>query len=934
MAEYLSPAVYVEIKSSGIKPIEGVGTSTAGFVGHTVKGPIGQAIPIQNHAEFVKHFGGITDHGRLYFGVKAFFDEGGSNCYVVRAVHYEAPSPGAPAVATAVSSFSQFDGDNAIRNGLAASRIEHASGVAGIRFDGSEGDAIFSLRYDDATDTLTMRRGDGTEQSRTVATPAAGTTEAITFTDFGATVIVNQNLSADITLDPNSSSITGTGVIDDASITVTDAVGDVTAIRATTLTFDNLAGPGPITVSAGSANEFTGSFDGTATGVKEVTLADGNGDSLTLSFNITTAFDGAETAASISLAELANLVVSMPTKFRVEGLSPGSWGDDIGVKITPLANGRFDLDVEYLGDVVQQHNNLTMDKDDDDYVENRINHAAQDLIRVLDTVPMDSVLPTVLRQPHAMLNNDHSVRNGLVTSNIELDSGIVHIRFDDSSADAVYTLRYNDTTTVMTLRRGDGAEQPVTIATPAAGTISTAVFDTFGATVIVNENLAAEIALVGNSSSITGTGVIENASISVTNAVGDISTIRSASFGFSSLTTPEAITITATGTSVNGDAIEFVGLFDGTSIGVKEALLLDGNGNSLTLSFNVTTAFDGAETAASITYGDLANLVISTPYQTVLLSGGEDGLVNPSNPAESVMIDADYIGEASIGNGLRAFDKVEDVNLVAVPEGVGRDVHVAGMAYCERRGDCFYIAASQQEIATANDVIDYKNAQGIYSSGNAVSSKFGAFYTPWIYVFDPRTAGRIAIPPSAAVAGRYANIDGARGVHKVAAGIADGRLRSALGVTMQLTHTDQEKLNPKGINVIRVFKGVGNVIWGARTVTSDPEWRYLNVVRLFLYLKGTIENGTGWVVFEPNDRFLWNSIIRNITAFLKIQWLNGALVGATEEEAFYVKCDGETNPQESRDLGRVITEIGVAPSKPAEFVVFRISQSAGQSSNS
>ena len=179
------------------------------------------------------------------------------------------------------------------------------------------------------------------------------------------------------------------------------------------------------------------------------------------------------------------------------------------------------------------------------------------------------------------------------------------------------------------------------------------------------------------------------------------------------------------------------------------------------------------------------------------------------------------------------------------------------------------------------------------------------------------------------VAGRLAATDVARGVHKAAAGVEDGRLRSALGLAFEFTAADQQSLNPKGINILRRFSGVGNVIWGARTVSADPEWRYLNVRRLFLFLEESIQESTNWVVFEPNDRTLWKSLVRNVSAFLKLQWMQGALVGDTEEQAYYVKCDEETNPQESIDLGRVITEIGVAPSKPAEFVIFRISQFAG-----
>jgi phage tail sheath protein FI len=287
---------------------------------------------------------------------------------------------------------------------------------------------------------------------------------------------------------------------------------------------------------------------------------------------------------------------------------------------------------------------------------------------------------------------------------------------------------------------------------------------------------------------------------------------------------------------------------------------------------------------------------------------------------------SDYIGDAAAANGLHAFDSVEGVALIAVPEAVDRAVHVGGMAYCETRGDCFYIGFSQERPDTANDVISYKSAQGAFSGGNAINSTYGALYTPWIQVFDPRTGGRTAIPPCGAVAGRYAAVDAARGAHKVAAGITDGKIATALGVTTDFAFADQAKLNPKGINVIRTIRGTGTVIWGARTVSGDPEWRYLNVRRLFLYLRGSIDGGTRWVVFEPNDRSLWNSIVRNVTAFLMLSWRDGALVGATPEQAFYVKCDEETNPQESIDLGRVVTEIGVAPSKPAEFVVFRISQ--------
>jgi phage tail sheath protein FI len=303
------------------------------------------------------------------------------------------------------------------------------------------------------------------------------------------------------------------------------------------------------------------------------------------------------------------------------------------------------------------------------------------------------------------------------------------------------------------------------------------------------------------------------------------------------------------------------------------------------------------------------------------LTGGNDGLTN-------IGVD-DYVGNESLGNGLHAFDPIDAINIVAVPEAVDRNVHIRGMAYCENRRDCFYVAEAPEAAATADEVLNFKLARGLYSGGNAFNSKYGALYTPWIRVFDPRTASRITIPPSGAVAGRYARTDSTRGVHKAPAGVTDGRVATALDLAVQFSTADQEKLNPKGVNVIRRFSGAGNVVWGARTVSTDPEWRLLNVRRLFLFLEESIEESTSWAVFEPNDPTLWKALARNVSAFLRLQWLAGALVGATEEEAFFVKCDEETNPPESVLLGRVITEIGVAPSKPAEFVIFRIAQFQG-----
>jgi phage tail sheath protein FI len=210
---------------------------------------------------------------------------------------------------------------------------------------------------------------------------------------------------------------------------------------------------------------------------------------------------------------------------------------------------------------------------------------------------------------------------------------------------------------------------------------------------------------------------------------------------------------------------------------------------------------------------------------------------------------------------------------------------------------------------------------------------FGACYFPWIVVRDPLMPRKnnqdnlVQVPPSGHVAGVWAKTDATRGVFKAPANFA---LRGALNLSFRVTREDQAELNQAGINCIRMFPREGILIWGARTLaSSSSEWRYLNVRRLFNMIEESIAMNTRWVVFEPNDYTLWKSIIRDVRAFLTLLWRDGALMGRTPEEAFFVQCDEETNPREVIDAGIVVTRIGIAPVKPAEFVVFRIGQYAG-----
>jgi phage tail sheath protein FI len=306
----------------------------------------------------------------------------------------------------------------------------------------------------------------------------------------------------------------------------------------------------------------------------------------------------------------------------------------------------------------------------------------------------------------------------------------------------------------------------------------------------------------------------------------------------------------------------------------------------------------------------------------------------PEPPTTDELNVDDYVGDAADRTGFSGLEAVDDVTMVAVPDLMAafeqgsvdletvKAVQLAAIAHCELMGDRIAIIDPPPNL----------NAQQIKNwrmDGGGYDSKFAALYWPWVKAFDPSTGTNRFIPPSGHMAGVWARNDDTRGVHKAP---ANEVVRGVTSLQTQITKTEQELLNPIGINCIRTFPGRGIRVWGARTMSSDAEWRYLNVRRLFNYLEESILQGTQWAVFEPNDPALWARIRRTISAFLTNEWRKGALFGVTPEQAFFVKCDAETNPAEGIDAGQVVCQIGVAPVKPAEFVIFQLSQFSGGTS--
>ncbi|HKQ05846.1 MAG TPA: phage tail sheath subtilisin-like domain-containing protein [Blastocatellia bacterium] len=306
-----------------------------------------------------------------------------------------------------------------------------------------------------------------------------------------------------------------------------------------------------------------------------------------------------------------------------------------------------------------------------------------------------------------------------------------------------------------------------------------------------------------------------------------------------------------------------------------------------------------------------------------------DAVVEPTSNVESVTFgsDGNLPETAQYLAGLLTLDPVHDVSIVCTPGNGLRDVVSAGVSYCAKRGDCFFIGDTPMETDTMEE------GQG-YINSLPTKNSYGAVYFPWLQMPDPTGSSSlpVLVPPSGFMAGMYARIDAKRGVWKAPAG-SEANVAGAVGLAADISDTQQDFLNPIGMNVIRTFPGSGIVVWGARTLgtRSDPEWRYIPVRRTAIFLEQSIYNGIQWAVFEPNDDDLWANLRLNIGSFMLVQFRAGAFQGKSPSEAFFVKCDNTTTTQADIDLGIVNILVGFAPLKPAEFVVLKFSQKTAQS---
>lgn len=348
----------------------------------------------------------------------------------------------------------------------------------------------------------------------------------------------------------------------------------------------------------------------------------------------------------------------------------------------------------------------------------------------------------------------------------------------------------------------------------------------------------------------------------------------------------------------------------------KKDSALGKNANSLWVAVNAQSQLITLDQGAAFS----TNL---TEFPTAAPHGGWLTLRDGDDKFDALTVE-DFVGvDGGSGHrtGIQALEDIDDIAICAVPGVWSQTVQSSLIGHCQLLKDRFAIL----------DPPDGLGIEGIQTFREVIDTQYAALYYPWMITVDPSTSGNVIVPPSGHLAGIYADTDNSRGVHKAPANVVIRGINLRGGLAADITKREQDVLNPVGINALRFFPGLGERVWGARTLSSDTDWKYINVRRLFIYVEKSIYNGTQWVVFEPNDEQLWALVRQTISAFLTTIWRSGALAGTTPDEAFFVRCDRTTMTQDDLDNGRLICVVGLAPVYPAEFVIFRFEQKTSES---
>jgi phage tail sheath protein FI len=866
MAEYLHPGVYTEEKSSGVKPIEGVGTSTAGFIGITAKGVPNKATFITSWTQFVRHFGYLIPGSYLPYAVQQFYANGGKRCYVVRVLSAASSAPAGVQLATRETAPSprpalkvQAKGNGAWGDQLSVLVQDGSSNPAGefklaVLLAGEPVELFDNLSMDPAAENY-------------VETEVNGASDYIQVEDLHPATELANGQPIHATAFSGAALAPAPGFVAGDAITITAQNG-----LTNTVALDAFTTPAAV---VDALNAAWGQFNVTAS---LSTAADGGATGRLKVRHNAAGYDqyfrlgGTATAAAKPLAGMDNFF---------QGKGPA-----IGATVKSAVAPSFDTSAG---------GTLTLTVNTDVVTVNLASAAAVPVSQIFAELSAAFALPSAggllaVRSEGNRIVISTTNRGGANNTLVVGGAAAAALGLRQLNGDAIPAAG------VAGLGRSEAAfiqsdEGPFTIEEGANFTLT------------VNNGALGAPATTPAISFATGTDFPNLQKVTASQLAAKIN----------------GTVAGAVQASVVGNAVVIRQSRKGN---YYTLVFNDGlKSPNITLGFDAQVQRGYADGDAASPYFRPAQNFVGGANEPLPFTGGTDG---------SPVSNFDLIGTADKKTGLHALDDVKDVNFIAIPGATDPGVIGDAVGYCSIRQDCFFIADAPGKRDKLTPVTGPAQASDFLRNKIKNKASYGALYYPWLEIPDPVGAGRNPrrfVPPSGFVAGLYARIDTLRGVWKAPAG-TEANLIGPIGLEYSTTDNEQDILNPIGVNCIRDFPASGIVVWGARTLAtqSDPEFRYIPVRRYTLYLRVSIYNGTQWAVFEPNDAPLWAALKANIEDFMMGEFRKGALAGATPEEAFEVQCDADLNPPSEVNAGRVNMELRFAPLKPAEFVIIRISQ--------
>jgi uncharacterized protein len=967
MAEYLSPGVYIEEVDAGPKPIEGVSTSTAGAAGVTLSGPTsGKPELVTSFADFVRKFGGFipdpdealynkwannpVDGGRWWqfpLAVRGFFDNGGQRLYVKRVISVNATAAAADFGKGLVS---EIVADAAAE--ATTLRLRHLIGISKgtqvrIFTTGdtlTEVGAFTVIKYDSAALSITLERavgkaikaGQGIVQIKEIKDPAivaADKTLVIQAKDrgqsgndvyvrarpmLGSTMNILQDpatggnpIRTSVFKDPaRKTTVTWVIEVDDATglnendkIIVKGREYTIKKLDTTLKTFEVEGTPPDDLLTPDEATGGKVTFEKPSGKVRKITIAGTRrnigivdasglkkdakfifvptgkehtltGDPVNNIFPISPAIPLGRDWESKkirlkSVAKVKTNLAAPADTVDLDDISKLKVGDEVffktkSVKILARTPGAAAPEGSIKVDQAFAATELPQAGDDVDLGAQVTSTAATWTVQVASAAGLNQ--------------GDHIVLNGEEYVISQINGPALTLLSHKDSGDP-----WPSGTTVRRLRPALGADKTRINVTNAGLLYKNAIVELDN-----GEKKETRVVI-----SVTGDTVELNAALNE-----------------QYLETHKLRVIEAQVSArqvVNGQILKEENFVNLQLKDNKDLSFLVTNIKTLSTLIEVGSLGAGFPTDVG-GLADLANFPIASNGTWARLDGGDDHIAELS-------VD-DFVGEdKGKGNrtGIQAFEDIDEISICLVPCLWSPIVHAGLIQHCEALKDRFAIL----------DPKDNLSIEEIREFREPLDTKYAALYYPWVEVRDPLAKRNVEVAPSGHIAGIYARVDVERGVHKAP---ANEVIRGITKIAQDVVKREQDLLNPRNINVLRFFPGRGNRVWGARVVTSDSTWKYINVRRLFIFVEESIDEGTQFVVFEPNDEPLWARVRATITNFLTTVWRSGALQGAKPDEAFFVKIDRTTMTQDDIDNGRLICVIGIAPVKPAEFVIFRIQQ--------